>query len=110
MASCRCSSSEAVFSSANFATALVALDHQMSWQLALTSIGGFLSIGTVNLLVSFGLALWVALRARKSHFEHGILLFKTLGRRFLAAPVDFFIGPKDIPVVQPDAGPLRGSK
>lgn len=98
------------FSSANFATALVALDHDMSWQVALTSIGGFLAIGTVNLVVSFGLALLVALRARKIHFEHGILLLKALGRRFLAAPIDFFIGPKDIPSEAADTVPFRGSK
>ena len=83
------------FSSANFATALVALDYQMSPELALTSIAGFLSIGAVNLCVSFGLALWVALRARKIRFEHGLRLLKALGRRLLAAPIDFFIGPAD---------------
>src|SRR5205823_4516165 len=39
------------FSAANFATALVGLDHRMSWQLALTSIAGIFSIGFVNLMV-----------------------------------------------------------
>jgi site-specific recombinase len=98
------------FSAANFATAVVGLDHQVSWQLALTSIAGFLAIGAVNLLVSFGLALWVALRARKIRFEHGLRLLKALGRRFLAAPVDFFIGPKDLPSDQPASATSRGSK
>jgi site-specific recombinase len=83
------------FSAANFSTALVALDHHVSWQLAATSVAGFLGIGAVNLLVSFSLALWVALRARKIRFNHGIRLLKALGRRFLAAPIDFFIGPRD---------------
>ncbi len=83
------------FSAANFSTALVALDHQVSWQLAATSVAGFLGIGAVNLLVSFSLALWVALRARKIRFNHGIRLLKALGRRFLSAPIDFFIGPRD---------------
>ncbi|RJG24738.1 hypothetical protein [Massilia cavernae] len=58
-------------------------------------VTGFLAIGTVNLVVSFGLALWVALRARKIHFDHGIQLLKSLGRRFLATPIQFFIGPRD---------------
>jgi site-specific recombinase len=89
------------FSAANFATALVGLDHQVSWQLASTSVAGFLAIGAVNLLVSFSLALWVALRARKIRFEHGLLLLRALGRRFIAAPIDFFIGPKDLPSGQP---------
>lgn len=84
------------FSAANFATALVGLDYQMSWQLALTSIAGILCIGSVNLLVSFSLALWVALRARQARFEHGILLLKTLARRFWSGPLDFFIAPKEV--------------
>lgn len=83
------------FSAANFATALVALDHNISLELAVTSIGGFLAIGSVNLLVSFLLALWVALRARKVHFKHGLELFKTMGRRVLSAPIDFLIGPPE---------------
>jgi site-specific recombinase len=98
------------FSATNVAIAFVGLDHVMSVELALTSIAGFLSIGAVNLLVSFGLALWVALRARKIHFEHGIELLKAMGRRFLAAPVDFFIGPKDAAYAPPDAPSLRGCK
>ncbi|TWI70159.1 site-specific recombinase [Pseudoduganella lurida] len=83
------------FSAANFGTALVALDHNISWQLAVTSIAGFLSIGIVNLLVSFGLALWVALRARRIPFEHGFLLLRALFRRLYRSPVDFFIGTKE---------------
>ena len=99
------------FSSANFATSLVALDHHMSWQLAATSIAGFCSIGTVNLLVSFGLALWVALRSRQVRFKHGWALLKTLGRRFLNAPIDFFIGSKEvaaIPADEPAHPPSKG--
>ncbi|NVM79260.1 site-specific recombinase [Duganella sp. SG902] len=83
------------FSSANFATAIVGLDHNVSWELVVTSVAGFLSIGTVNLLVSFGLALWVALRSRNVHFKHGWLLLKALGRQFRQGPVAFFFGPKD---------------
>ena len=84
------------FSASNFSTALVGLDHQVSWQLAVTSVTGFLTIGAVNLVVSFSLALWVALRARKIRFEHGIRLLRALGRRFMAAPLAFFIGPSDL--------------
>ncbi|HEX5341837.1 MAG TPA: site-specific recombinase [Duganella sp.] len=83
------------FSSANFATAIVGLDHNVSWELVVTSVAGFLSIGTVNLLVSFGLALWVALRSRKVRFKHGWQLLKALGRRFRQAPVGFFFGSKE---------------
>ena len=83
------------FSAANFATALVGLDHNVSWQLVVKSVTGFLAIGVVNLVVSFGLALWVALRARRIPFEHGFLLLRALFRRLRKAPVDFFIGSKE---------------
>jgi site-specific recombinase len=85
------------FSSANFATALVGLEHQVSWDVAGIALFGVAAIGTVNLMVSFALALWVALRARKTHFNHGLRVLRALGWRFLIAPIDFFIGPKDLP-------------
>jgi site-specific recombinase len=94
------------FSAGIFATALVGLDNHVTWQLALTSVVGIFSIGTVNLLVSFGLALWVALRSRQIRFDHGILLLKTLARRFWSGPVDFFIPPKDVV----EAAPAEESK
>ena len=80
------------FSAANFATALVGLDHHMSWQLAVKSLAGIFAIGTANLLVSFGLALWVALRSRQVRFKHGLQLLKILGKRFLKSPIVFFFG------------------
>jgi site-specific recombinase len=80
------------FSSANFATAMVGLDYHVSWQLVVTSVAGFLTIGSVNLLVSFGLALWVALRSRQVRFKHGWQLMKVLGRRFRQGPISFFFG------------------
>jgi len=83
------------FSAANFATALVGLDYDVTWQLVVKSVIGFLAIGSVNLLVSFSLALWVALRARRIPFEHGFLLVRALFRQARKAPVDFFIGSKD---------------
>jgi site-specific recombinase len=99
------------FSAANVATAWVALDQHFSWALAATAIGGFLSIGLVNLAVSFALALWVALRARKIHFTQGLALCRTMGRRFLSAPLDFIIGPTSPPPGDADtAASPRGFK
>jgi site-specific recombinase len=83
------------FSSANFATAMVGLDHNVSWELVLTSVAGFLSIGVVNLIVSFGLALWVALRARQVRFKQGWALTRALVRRFRLGPIVFLFGPPD---------------
>ena len=87
------------FSTANFATALVGLDYQMNFPMVLNAVLGVALIGAVNLLVSFNLALWVALRARNIVFTRSILLLRALGRRFAYAPLDFFIGPRDPDVI-----------
>ena len=82
------------FSSANFSFALVGLDHQMSWQMVLTSLTGILLIGLVNLGVSFSLAMLVALRSRRVSIDQEKALSKTLWKRFLSGPRDFFLPPK----------------
>jgi site-specific recombinase len=83
------------FAAANFAIALFSLDNVMTWQTAVTSTLGVLSIGTVNLLVSFSLALFVALRSRQVSFTQGPALLKALLLRFAAAPLDFILPPKN---------------
>ncbi len=83
------------FSAANFAISLVSLEHYITWQTAIISTIGVLSVGAVNLLVSFSLALFVALRSRQARFTHWPTLLKALLMRFLAAPLDFFVPPKD---------------
>lgn len=98
------------FSAANFATALVALDYGMTWAQIANASAGVLMIGTVNLLVSFGLALWVALRARKIVFKRWILLVQALGRRFAYSPVEFFLGPRHRQLPPPDTVSSRGTK
>ncbi|MFC0252664.1 site-specific recombinase [Massilia consociata] len=85
------------FSTANFATALVGLEHRLPLEAILNAAAGVFLIGAVNLIVSFSLALWVALRARKIRFKRGILLIRAMGRRLLASPINFFLGPKDQP-------------
>ena len=84
------------FSSANFAIGFVGLGEQLDPETIAITFLGIALIGMVNLLVSFGLALWVALRARKVRFRHGFRLLRALGRRLRAAPLDFFIGPRDL--------------
>ncbi|CAH0305537.1 hypothetical protein SRABI118_04565 [Massilia sp. Bi118] len=82
------------FSSANFAIGFVGLDYNVDLETVGITLLGIALIAMVNLLVSFGLALWVALRARKIRFYHGFALLRALGRRLRMAPLDFFIGPK----------------
>ncbi|MFZ6746526.1 site-specific recombinase [Undibacterium sp. JH2W] len=79
------------FSSANFAFALVGLDHHISWQLAVYSLFGIMSIGMVNLGVSFSLAMLVALRSRRVSFGQGGLLTVLLWTRFWEKPRDYFL-------------------
>jgi site-specific recombinase len=98
------------FSSANMAIAVVGLDHHVSLDLLATTVAGIALIGVVNLVVSFGLALWVALRARKIRFRQGIALTRAIGRRFVAAPLDFFIGPRALPADEPEPATTRESK
>ena len=86
------------FSAANLATAWVGLDYEVSTPLLLTSISGVLAIGLTNLLVSFGLALFVALRSRKVRFKKGWLLLQSLVFWFLRRPQDFFFAPKSLPL------------
>ncbi len=87
------------FSATNFAIALVGLDHAVSWSVIAISTFGVLAIGTVNLWVSFSLALFVALRSRQVKFRHGWPLLKSLCARFLVKPADFFIPPRATPAV-----------
>ncbi|GAB3259554.1 site-specific recombinase [Chitinimonas naiadis] len=89
------------FSSANLAYAAVALDYQLGWQTWALSIVGILLIGLTNLAVSFGLALFVALRSRRIRFVDGWALMRRLLRRFFRAPQRFFIAPKEAAVIPP---------
>lgn len=78
------------FASANFAYALNALDFAVPASLVVVSFAGVLLIGLVNLLVSFGLALKVALRSRGITPEQTQGLWARVLRRFLRRPRDFF--------------------
>ena len=82
------------FSSANFAFALVGLEHQVSWQACLYSLCGILLIGLVNLGVSFSLAMLVALRSRRVSFGQWRHLGMLLWKRFRTGARDFFLPAK----------------
>lgn len=85
------------FSATNLATAWIGLDYQVSAKLFATSVVGVLLIGLTNLLVSFGLALFVALRSRRVWFSNGWSLVRSLFLLLLQRPQDFFIAPKTAP-------------
>lgn len=80
------------FSSANLTQALFALPFDLG--LMLISFLGVLMIGMVNLLVSFSLALTVALRARQVSFTQWLPLASAVLGRFISQPSQFFLPPK----------------
>lgn len=81
------------FASANFAYGLVGLQFAVPPAVVIISFAGVLLIGLTNLVVSFGLALRVALRSRGIGPEQTEGLWGRVLRRFLARPRDFFWPP-----------------
>ena len=58
-------------------------------------LAGVALIGMTNLLVSFSLALWVALRSRKLRGSDALPLLPAVFKRFLRGPKAFFIPPRE---------------
>ena len=81
------------FASANFAYGLNGLDFAVPVAAIVVSFAGVLLIGLVNLVVSFSLALKVALRSRGIMREQTRGLWARVLRRFLSRPRDFFWPP-----------------
>jgi len=87
------------FSSAYLAFASVTNDFQLPLNVVLMSLAGVVLIGLTNLAVSFGLALWVALRSRKLRGSDAWPLVPLLLRRFVRHPLQFFLPPaKAVPL------------
>lgn len=82
------------FVSAFTGYSFMALDFAFSWQVLVTAILGIWLIGTANLVVSFSLALYVAMKSRKVSFAQWRLLLKTLLKRFIQQPGLFLLPPK----------------
>lgn len=87
------------FSSANFAYALAALDFAVGWRTLLLSTLGVLLIALVNLVVSFVLALRVALKSRGLGAAETDGLTRRLWVRFRASPREFLLPPRRGPQV-----------
>lgn len=83
------------FSSAYFGFAFVGMDQNMPLHTLILSLTGVAAIGITNLLVSFGLALMVALRSRRVHYRQWFPLLGMIWRRFTQNPLRFFWPPKD---------------
>ncbi|MGO2277463.1 MULTISPECIES: site-specific recombinase [unclassified Psychrobacter] len=86
------------FASANLAHGLFNISaDDISWSLILISILGVALIGLVNLIVSFSLALFVALRSKEVRFFEWSRLTRLVFGHIIGHPSDFF-WPRDKPM------------
>lgn len=82
------------FSSVNFAQSIYTLGSSMGLGTIVISFLGVLLIGMTNLLVSFSLALLVALKARGVSYGEWVSLGKLILGHFFTRPSDFFLPPQ----------------
>ncbi|MCL2589793.1 MAG: site-specific recombinase [Betaproteobacteria bacterium] len=82
------------FSSAYVGFAAAAYDFAVPLSVLGVTITGVLLIGLINLLVSFTLALYVAMRSRGITFAQGRVLSTLVLRHFFSHPLDFFFPPR----------------
>lgn len=79
------------FSAANLGYAVTALEFNIAWPVLREAALGVSLIGLVNLLVSFSLALTVALRSQGVALREIHAILPPLGRRLLESPFDFLL-------------------
>lgn len=82
------------FSSAFAGFSFVGLGFDISLGMALYAALGVMLIGSVNLLVSFSLALYVAMKSRKVSFVQWRRLAVALVKRLFSNPREFFMPPR----------------
>lgn len=82
------------FVSAFFGFSITALDYQITNYMFMAAILGIVLVATANLLTSFFLALYVAMKSRKVRFEQWRIFTKTLLSRLNQHPDEFFLPPK----------------
>ncbi|HSH54642.1 MAG TPA: site-specific recombinase [Methylotenera sp.] len=82
------------FSSAFVGFSSVGLDFLLSWQAVAYAALGLGLIGFMNLTVSFGLALYIAMKSRKVRFKQWRLLLGNLASRLNQHPGEFILPPK----------------
>ncbi|MDR2030831.1 MAG: site-specific recombinase [Azoarcus sp.] len=83
------------FSAAHVGYAVAACDFVLPFAAMALAFAGVLLIGMVNLLVSFTLALYVAMRSRNITFAQGRTFSLLVLRRLITRPLDFVFPPRD---------------
>lgn len=86
------------FASGNFGIAMAGLENAVAFKTILITVIGIFGIGLVNLFVSFGLALFVAIKSRKVNFKQSKKLMLILFSKVLKTPGVFFFPPKEISI------------
>lgn len=81
------------FSSANLGTALTSLGFEASREILPWAIAGVLGIALVNLVVSFLLALYVAMKSRRLGAQQMLRLGQRVLHEFVARPLSFISPP-----------------
>ena len=87
----------AIFSSANLGTALTTLGPRAVAEILPWAVAGVIGIALVNLVVSFSLALYVALQSRRVGSAQILRLGMVLLRRLAQNPLAFVSPPRDKP-------------
>ena len=83
------------FSSAFVGFASFSLDFMLTWQAVAYAALGLALIAFMNLTVSFGLALYVAMKSRKIRFKQWRTLLRQLASRLNQQPAEFIMPPKN---------------
>jgi site-specific recombinase len=83
------------FSAAYLGIATVGVDGQVAAAVLALSAVGVVTIGAVNLAVSFTLALWVAMRSQRVTFVETPDLVRRLLARLRTRPASFFLPPRE---------------
>ncbi|MBK9616999.1 MAG: hypothetical protein IPO35_16365 [Uliginosibacterium sp.] len=77
------------FSSANLGTAVTSLGLEATREILPWAVAGVIGIALVNLIVSFSLALYVAMKSRRLGAQQMLRLGQRVLREFLRRPFDF---------------------
>lgn len=85
------------FSSANVGTAMALLDPATIWRTIPWAVFGVLSIGAVNLAVSFSLALYVAMRSRQQALDLLPAVAARVLSRYMRRPWTLMLPPQRLP-------------
>jgi site-specific recombinase len=92
------------FASGNLGLAIVSLNNQISsWEIFVSFIG-VMGIGFMNFVVSFSLAITVAMQSRRVNFKESRKIFVGLRKFFFKKPVRFIFPPKkgELSMTNPD--------